>query len=469
MTDTSPLSAPLALPCGVVLPNRLVKAAMTEALADEFSRPTLELCRLYERWSAGGVGLCVTGNVQVDRRHLERPGNVCIDGPQGEAAMARLRALAAAGQKHGCKMIAQLGHAGRQSNGMVNMEPLGPGDVPMTAPHGLPSFVGHVMFGTPRALTVPEVADVVERFASAAAVCKECGFDGVQIHAAHGYLLSSFLNTNANNRAALFGEGDPYGGVLERRAQPLLDVARAVRARCGPGFALSVKLNSADFQQGGLSAGEAVRVAVWLEAEGIDLLEISGGSYEAGIFKADEALADGLPAAAAPKRQSTVLREAYFLQYAVAVKEALRSGRMPVMVTGGWRVRASMERAIERQEIALIGLGRPLCGDPDGARKLLSRSVDSLPVYEQTLQVGFAALGPLYRLLPAGLQSALRMGGQQGWFYRQIVAMARSGEPVAGKWPFWSYLVNTWDEVRMARAMRGMPAECRGSVPRRER
>ena len=174
---------------------------MTEALADDYGRSTEKLAALYERWSKGGAGLLITGNIQVDRRYIERPGNVCIDGEQDEESLAALRALAKAGQRHGSRIYVQLGHAGRQSNGMVNMEPVGPGDVRI----GMPK----ASFGTPRPLTRDEIGDVRDRFVHAAKVCQACGFDGIQLHGAHGYLLSSFLNPLANNRK------DDYGGYRD--------------------------------------------------------------------------------------------------------------------------------------------------------------------------------------------------------------------------------------------------------------
>lgn len=251
---SSLLSQPLTLNCGLVLPNRLAKAAMTEALADDYNRPTLQLCNLYEQWSTGGSGLLITGNVQVDRRYVERPGNVCIDGAQTEEQLSLLKAFARAGQSHNnSKIFAQISHAGRQSNGMINMSPVGPGNIRINLPK--------THFGTPRALELHEIADIQQRFVHAAKVCQQCGFDGVQIHAAHGYLLSSFLNPLANNRVELFGESDPYGGHVLSRAQLLLDIVRAVREAVGPTFAISVKMNSADFQQGGFSIEDAVQVS----------------------------------------------------------------------------------------------------------------------------------------------------------------------------------------------------------------
>lgn len=383
------IASPLRLPCGVVLPNRLAKAAMTEALADDLGRATPELASLYAQWSDGGSGLLVTGNVQVDRRYVERPGNVCIDGAQDDAARARLAAWARAAKGTGAAaVIAQISHAGRQSNGMVNMAPVGPGDVAMTE---MPSG----FFGAPHAMTAAEVEEVVARFAHAAKVCAECGFDGVQLHAAHGYLLSSFLNPRANNRASLFGEGDPYhAGELTRRARPLMDAVRAVRAACGPAFCISVKLNSADFQEGGLTADEAREVALALQREGVDLLELTGGNYESGIYF-DETSAN--PASLAEKRQSagkresTRLREAYFLEYAVGIRAALDAAApptLPLLVTGGWRTARAMRAALASGDCDVIGLGRPLCGDPRGAAKLLDGTLSALPRLEESLHAG---------------------------------------------------------------------------------
>jgi 2,4-dienoyl-CoA reductase-like NADH-dependent reductase (Old Yellow Enzyme family) len=381
------IGSELKLPCGLTLPNRLCKAAMTEAMADHLNRPTPELCRLYERWSQGGTGLLITGNIMVDSRYLERPGNVCIDGPQDAQQLGMLTALANAGRAKGSRIIAQLGHAGRQSHAWINLEPVGPGDVSLENPHGLPSLLAKGFFGKPRALSAPEVEEVVQRFGHAASVCQQCKFDGVQIHAAHGYLLSSFLNPRANNRDTLFGDADEYGGALEKRARALLDVVRAVRRSVGApraDFLVSVKLNSADFQAGGFSAEEAVRVATWLEAEGIDLLEISGGNYESGIyFEGASSTPDGADGAPV-KTPAPAAREAYFLRYgaqltcftsakeqeltltrlffcvpAANVQRTLR--HTPVMVTGGWRSRAAMDAALASSNVAMIGLGAQFC------------------------------------------------------------------------------------------------------------
>ena len=222
------ISSPLTLPCGAILPNRLAKAAMTEGLADRRSGATPRLARLYERWAKGGLGLSITGNVMVDRRYLERPGNLAIDGTQPDAHLNALQALARAGTSAGGHIWVQLSHAGRQSPKSVATEPVAPSAVGEVAlPGGL--------FAAPRALTVEEIHDVIARFANAAEVCKRCGFTGVQIHAAHGYLLSEFLNPLINQR------DDDWGGPLENRARLLLEIVARIRDAVGSGFPIGVK------------------------------------------------------------------------------------------------------------------------------------------------------------------------------------------------------------------------------------
>ena len=219
------LDLPLALPCGAILSNRLAKAAMTEGLATPEGVPTNELERLYGLWSDGGAGLLLTGNVIVDRDHLERPGNVVID-REPDAAMAALRRWAEAGTRAGNHLWAQISHGGRQVQKSVNPAPKSASDVQLALPGG--------QFAKPVPLTQEEIADLVDRWAIAAKACREAGFTGVQVHAAHGYLVSQFLSPRSNLRT------DEYGGSLENRARFLLEIVRAVRAAVGPEFPLSV-------------------------------------------------------------------------------------------------------------------------------------------------------------------------------------------------------------------------------------
>jgi len=260
------ISSPLTLPCGATLKNRIAKGAMTEGLGDPFNRATSGHVRLYRRWAEGGAGMLLTGNVQVDRRYLERPGNVAIDGEQSNEAIAALREYAKAGTANDTHLWMQISHAGRQTPALVNKEPVGPSDKALEMPGS--------QFGKPRALTGTEIEDVIRRFAHTATIARDTGFTGVQIHGAHGYLVSEFLSPDVNTRT------DEWGGSLENRARLLLETVRAVRRAVGDDFPVSVKLNSADFQRGGFSHEDAVRVAAWLDAEKLDLLEVSGGTYE---------------------------------------------------------------------------------------------------------------------------------------------------------------------------------------------
>jgi 2,4-dienoyl-CoA reductase-like NADH-dependent reductase (Old Yellow Enzyme family) len=402
-----PIEQPLRLPCGVVIPNRLVKAAMTEGLATPQGAPTDDLARLYGVWSRGGAGLLLTGNVMIDRDHLERPGNVILDRLPDRETMARYEAWAAAGTEGGNGLWMQLSHAGRQTQKGVNPAPRAPSAVALRVPGG--------RFATPVPLGEDEIADLIGRFATAAIVARDAGFTGVQLHAAHGYLISQFLSPLANRRT------DRWGGSLENRARFLLDSVRRVRGAVGPDFPISVKLNSADFQRGGFAFEESLSVARWLEQEGVDLLEISGGSYEQpammdldGIGEREE------PRGVAP---STAAREAYFVDFAKAMKAEIRT--MPLLVTGGFRSRAAMDHALTTGAADLIGLARPLCGAPDACRALLA-GADAVPRYE-------AELSLLPRWL-SWLRSIRLVDGIAGfavqfWYYGQIDHIGRKGRP----------------------------------------
>ncbi len=403
------IDTPLTLPSGLTLPNRLAKAAMTEGLADAGGRATLGHVTLYRRWAAGGIGLMITGNVQVDPDHLERPGNVVITGPQSNLQKMALADWARAAKSGGAPVLMQLSHAGRQTPARINAEPGAPSAVPVALP-------GKV-FGMPRALSVVEITGLVEAFADAAAVALAAGFDGVQVHAAHGYLISSFLSPLANRRT------DGWGGDLAGRARLLCEVVAAIRARCGPDFTLSVKLNSSDFQKGGFSQADCLGVVERLNRLGIDLLEVSGGSYEQPQMMGQ----DGLKPAHDPLRErseSTRQREAYFLDYARAVKA---EAAMPVMVTGGFRSRAAMDAALADEAVDLIGLGRPLCVDPDLPSALLSGETAAAERWEDRLRLGpTRLLGPAS---PIGGVKMLNGLGAQAWYYEQIDRLAGGRAP----------------------------------------
>jgi 2,4-dienoyl-CoA reductase-like NADH-dependent reductase (Old Yellow Enzyme family) len=406
------IADPLVLPCGAVLPNRLAKAAMTEGLADPQGRATPELARLYGLWADGGLGLLITGNVQIDRDHLERPGNVIIQGPQDEAALAGLTAMASAGTRAGGHIWMQISHAGRQTQITVNPHPKAPSAVAV----GLPGK----QFGLPEALTEPEILDLIERFGHAAEVAKATGYTGVQIHAAHGYLLSQFLSPRANLRT------DQWGGTLENRARMLMAVVARVRAGVGPEFPIGVKLNSADFQKGGFAFEDSMLVARWLQDAGVDLLEISGGSYE------QPAMMDipGMEAPdAPPKEASTMAREAYFVDFAKTMRASLT---MPLMVTGGFRTRRAMNTALEQGGADVIGLGRPLCVDTAGPAKLLA-GAEELDRWENRLKLLPPWLSFLGKLK---MMRAVEGFAVTYWYYAQIDSIARTGKANTGIAPF---------------------------------
>lgn len=408
MADKIAISSPLTLPCGAVLKNRLAKAAMTEGLGDERNRATERHVRLYRRWAEGGAGMLLTGNVQVDRRYMERPGNVAIDGPQSNEAVAALRAYAQAGTANNTHLWMQISHAGRQTPASVSKEPL--------APSGKPLDMPGAQFGKPRAMTGAEIEDVIRRFAHVATVARDTGFTGVQIHGAHGYLISEFLSPDVNDRT------DEWGGSLENRARLLLEIVRAVRKAVGPDFPISVKLNSADFQRGGFSHEDSIRVAAWLNAENLDLLEISGGTYEQPrLVGLDDMTLH--PEKAETRKESTIAREAYFLEYSKDIRAAVT---MPLMVTGGFRTAAGMNAALASGTMDVVGLARPLCVDPSAAARLLSGSVRDIPAYEKTLRIGPGILGPHSRF---NIVKALNGWGQQGWFCLQILRMGDGLDP----------------------------------------
>ncbi|MEZ5895141.1 MAG: NADH:flavin oxidoreductase/NADH oxidase family protein [Parvularculaceae bacterium] len=400
------ITEPLTLPCGVRLKNRLVKAAMTEGLADENNRATGRHGVLYRRWADGGAGLLITGNIMVDRRYLERPGNVAIDGEPTAEAMRALEHFAQAATDAGAEVMVQLSHPGRQTPSYVAKTPVAPSAVALGLPGG--------QFGAPRALSHDEIIDVIARFANAASVVKAAGFSGVQVHGAHGYLISEFLNPLANRRT------DEWGGPLENRARLLLKTVAAVRAKVGSGFPVSVKLNSSDFQKGGFSFDECLQVIDWLNEEGIDFLEISGGSYEQPKMMD----MSGLDASVEERpRASTMAREAYFIQYA---EEAARAAKMPLMVTGGFRSRAGMDSALASGAADLVGIARPLCVDPDVAQKLLSGEIGETPRWEKTLRLGGGFWGPGS---PNATIKAVNGFAAMAYFYKNIFRLADGAPP----------------------------------------
>jgi 2,4-dienoyl-CoA reductase-like NADH-dependent reductase (Old Yellow Enzyme family) len=329
----SPFS-PLSLPNGSTLPNRLAKAAMEENMADEHHAPSDTLIRLYQRWAEGGAGLLITGNVMVDGHAMTGPGGVVLESAQHGESFA---AWSAAARSRGAQVWMQINHPGRQMPAALGQTTMAPSALAME----LGSFSRQ--FAQPRAMTEADIAAVKARFVASARLAERFGFNGVQIHAAHGYLLSQFLSPLSNQRT------DRWGGSLENRARLLLEIISAVRAATSSGFALAVKLNSADFQRGGFSADDASQVVQWLNPLGVDLIELSGGSYEA-------------PAMHGQTRDGrTLAREAYFLEFA---RDISTKARMPLMVTGGIRRLPVVEQVLA-SGIAVAGMATALAVNPD--------------------------------------------------------------------------------------------------------
>lgn len=383
---TNVLATPVALPCGAVLPNRLAKAAMSEGIADSCNRATPRLAELYRRWASSGAGLLLSGNIQVDPRHLERPGNIVLSDENGVSALAR---VAEAGKSGGAHFWAQISHTGRQVAGEINGAPLSPSNVEIDVARG----AGY-SFAPPRAMTEEDITVAIHQFARTAKLAQTAGFTGVELHAAHGYLISQFLSPLANRR------NDRWGGSLENRARFLLEAIAAVRAAVGPDFPIGIKLNSSDFQKGGFTNAECIELVGRLNETTLDLLELSGGSLEqpkvVGIALKEEGV-DGRP-------PSTKKREAYFIEFAAAVRAA---ARMPVMMIGGFRTAAGMIAAVEAEELDVIGLGRPAIADPRTPAKLLSGELACAPAPEASLD--------LFHLLP--------------WFNAQIERLADGLDP----------------------------------------
>ena len=327
--DRSPslLFRPLELPCGVVLPNRLAKAAMSDSLGDGEGNPTPTQMRLYERWAEGGTGLSIIGEVQGDPRFAEKPGNLVLNEGSDYEAM---RVLACRGSAGGTQLWLQLGHAGAMTHSATGT-PVGPSAL------DLPGL-------TSGELSRAGIAALPDAFARTAQLARDLGFGGVEVHAAHGFLLSQFLSPLFNRRT------DEYGGPIANRMGLLLEVIDAVRNAVGPRFPVGVKLNATDQLEGGFAPDDALAVVAALDRTSIDLLDVSGGTYFPGAKSASDATGGG----------------AYFLDFARSARERTTK---PIMVTGGFKTRDAAIDALEGGGTDLIGLARSFVLDPTLPRR----------------------------------------------------------------------------------------------------
>ena len=315
------LGDPLRLPCGSVLKNRIAKAAMSDSLGDGRGDATEAQARLYARWAQGGVGLSIIGEVQGDARYPEKPGNLIVDASSDVAALG---ALAEAGSREGSMLWAQLGHAGALA------------DSALATGRG-PSALDIGDFHC-EALSADDIDALPGRFAETASTLKALGFGGVEIHAAHGFLLSQFLSPLFNRRT------DGYGGDVLARARLIVEVIDAVRHRVGPDFPVGIKLNASDGLEGGLSEDDALAVVERLDTTSVDLIDVSGGTYFPGARSASDSGGGG----------------PYFVAFA---RRARRRTTIPLMVTGGFKREVEARAALASGDVDVVGLGRALVID----------------------------------------------------------------------------------------------------------
>lgn len=332
------LNQSFTLPCGVTIPNRIAKSALSEGIAEANGQPSEALFNLYERWGKGGAGILFTGNVMVDKNHLVN-ANVMI--AENDEFLTAYTTLAEKAQAHGTHLWMQINHPGRQSPAYLDKAPVSASNVKMPSK----------LYIEPRPLTESEILDLIERYGNAALLAKKAGMKGAQIHGAHGYLVSQFLSSLTNLRT------DKWGGSLENRARFVLEIYRNMRQKVGKDFPLGIKINSADFQRGAFTEEESMQVIQMLDAEGMDLIEVSGGTYERAAM------------VGTVHKESTKQREAYFMEFIVKVRDKIK---VPLMLTGGFRTATMMDKAIENGELDFVGLGRPFCLYPNVAKDLMS-------------------------------------------------------------------------------------------------
>jgi 2,4-dienoyl-CoA reductase-like NADH-dependent reductase (Old Yellow Enzyme family) len=355
--NASTLGEPLVFEfSGIISPNRFLKGAMTERMSSWDPRdlkargiPGKRIQRVYERWGEGGLGHILTGNIMLDYDQLEAPGNLIIplgapfEGPRFEG-FSKIASLA---KRHGSLITGQVCHPGRQVDQNIQANPVSASDIQ------LEGEVFGLRFAKPHAASHEEINDIVARFTHSAEYLAKAGFDGIELHAAHGYLLAQFLSQTTNHRA------DEYGGSLRNRSRLILDISSSIRAKLPPasGFILGIKINSMEFQAGGFTVQEARELCIMLEAAEFDFIELSGGTYESMAFE--------------HKRDSSRKREAFFLEFADLIAPVLT--RTKAYITGGFKTVGGMVKALET--VDGVGLARTLCQEFDFAKDILQGKV----------------------------------------------------------------------------------------------
>jgi len=359
------LQRELILPCGAKLQNRIAKSAMSENMSPKHHGPTKAITHAYKRWADGGSGLIFTGNIMIDGNAVAEPGNVLVE---DKSDFELLQQWANVVKDTGLHLWPQINHPGRQAIGAINTEVVAPSAIRANI-KGMSA-----VFKQPRALTESEIFEIIDRYGNTAAILKEAGFTGVQIHGAHGYLISQFLSPLVNQRK------DQWGGSLENRTRFVLEVYRNIRKKVGNNFPVGIKINSADFQRGGFTEEESMEVVQLLGAEGMDLIEVSGGTYEQPAMTG------------AGVKKSTLEREAYFLEYIKKVRKLLKT---PLMLTGGFRTVATMERAIADSELDVVGLARPFTLYPDLPKQIFGGKLSHLDIPSPKTGIKFLDNGGL--------------------------------------------------------------------------
>ncbi|KAI0444205.1 NADH:flavin oxidoreductase/NADH oxidase [Xylaria telfairii] len=381
--DPSPLGQPLHFDfSGRTAPNRFLKGAMTERLSSWDPKdlqkrgvPSKELVNVYRRWGEGGLGMILTGNVLLHYDQLEAPGNPIIpkDAPLSDERFERFKDLSEQAKAHGSLIVAQLSHPGRQVPDFIQPHPISASDVQLEG-----TAMG-MTFGKPRAMEKNDIKDVVDSFAYAAEYLYKAGYDGIELHGAHGYLIAQFLSQTTNKRT------DEYGGSLLNRARLIFEIVNEIRKRVkDDSFIVGIKLNSVEFQDGGFTPEECRDLCVELEKHRVDFVEISGGTYQALAFE--------------HKRESTKRREAFFIEFAEMIVPQLKHTK--VYVTGGLRTAAAMVEALET--VHGVGLARPVTHEFDLAKKLLDGKAKSAVDYsidEQDFGLSIFAAGTQIRLV----------------------------------------------------------------------
>ncbi|KAF7560176.1 hypothetical protein G7046_g3964 [Stylonectria norvegica] len=386
--DFKRLASPLHFPVsGKTAQNRVLKAAMAENLStwdikvpENRGAPTKELVNLYRRWGEihNNFGMILTGNIVTEYDQLEAIGNPIITPENGftGARFEGFKDLASAAKVGGSLIVGQVCHPGRQAVSRVQEHPISASDIHLTD-----NSLGMV-FNKPRAATEADIARVTEGFVHAAEYLEKAGFDGIELHAAHGFLLAQFLSPSTNHRT------DSYGGSLENRARLTLEIAAKIRQRTSPGFIVGLKINSVEFQDKGFSSDEAREFCTMLEAAGVDFVEISGGTYEALGFE--------------HKKESTRAREAFFIEFAEVVVSNRKNLR--AYITGGLRSAAAMVAALD--VVDGVGIAQPTAQEPGLGRDLVQGKVTGalkpVPTIANAFQMQVVAAGTIIRQLGKG-------------------------------------------------------------------